>query len=186
MKCLAFSGCASIIPGERDCLAGGSGVRGQEIGIVALHPPSPLPDQQAAAAPPPPLSGASKGRLRSRGPRSHLSVGLFKGQEVCQRDRPFFPSVVSRAAIITSSSACLWHGGSKGSPIPASATCDERLRMRKPLFSADARGGLSRDGCPVRCNVVTCAEIPGGTTWAQYTGNCFICKSVSWLLGAGL
>lgn len=53
----------------------------------------------------------------------------------------FFPSKIRRVAIITSSSVSLWRSSSKGSLIPLGKTCDDRVRMRKPLFSKNATAG---------------------------------------------
>ena len=66
----------------------------------------------------------------------------------------FFPSKFRRVAIITSSSVCLWQTSSKGSLIPLGTTCDDRVRMRKPLFSRNATGGAALGTC-VQCIVTS-------------------------------
>lgn len=59
----------------------------------------------------------------------------------------FFPSKFRRVAIITSSSVCLWQTSSKGSLIPLGTTCDDRVRMRKPLFSTKCGWRAALEAC---------------------------------------
>ena len=59
----------------------------------------------------------------------------------------FFPSKFRRVAIITSSSVCLWQTSSKGSLIPLGTTCDDRVRMRKPLFSTQSDWRAALEAC---------------------------------------
>lgn len=80
----------------------------------------------------------------------------------------FFPSKFRRVAIITSSSVCLWQTSSKGSLIPLGTTCDDRVRMRKPVFSRNATGRLHcGDTCPVYSHIhkdvkILCRKLGSG------------------------
>lgn len=82
-------------------------------------------------APPPPFPGI-KAPGSEIGTQSHLSVGLFKEQEVCQRDRPWFPANASEPSGYNNKLICvsLAEEFKERGLIPL-VQRDDRLRMRK-------------------------------------------------------
>lgn len=93
-------------------------------------------------APPPPLSAASKLKPGNKARKAISPLASSKDRK-CVRGTGLL-SQQRPVAIITSSSVSLWRSSSKGSLIPLGKTCDDRVRMRKPLFSRNSTAGQIR------------------------------------------
>lgn len=119
------------IPRLRRLIGGlGAGANSMRLHIGFKPPPPPLPLRHQSWS------------LEIRPAKPSLRWPLQRTGSVSE-GQAFFPSKFRRVAIITSSSVSLWQASSKGSLIPLGTTCDERVRMRKPLFSRNATAALN-------------------------------------------